>query len=168
MQILKHAGFDLVLVESAGIGQASRPFARGLVEKQILVMSPDYGGRLQLQKIVMLEGADVVVVNKTDLPGARTAVSELEQRLASNQRRPGLIGTIAVAIAFPPAFVAVVVALSFLAGLAYPLRAAAIQRAVPDEVRARAASVASACDMAIKLIALPLAGAYRARKSSRR
>ena len=76
--------------------------------------------------------------------------------------------TIGVASAFPATLVAVVIALSFLAGIAYPLRAAAIQRAVPDEVRARAVSAASACDMAIKMIALPLAGAYRVRRSSRR
>jgi methylmalonyl-CoA mutase cobalamin-binding domain/chain len=95
VEILKHAGFALVLVESAGIGQEDVPFAQGLVDKRILVMSPEYGSRLQLQKIVMLEAADIVVVNKTDLPGARTALAELEQRLGSNQRRPKLIGTMA-------------------------------------------------------------------------
>ena len=95
VEILKRAGFALVLVESAGIGQEDVPFARGLVDKRILVMSPEYGSRLQLQKIVMLEAAEVVVVNKTDLPGARTALAELEQRLGSNQRRPKLIGTMA-------------------------------------------------------------------------
>ena len=95
VQILGRAGFDLVLVESAGIGQEDLPFARGLADKQVLVMSPDYGSRLQLQKIVMLETADIVVVNKADLPGARTALSELEQRLSLNERRPKLIGTVA-------------------------------------------------------------------------
>ena len=95
VEILKHGGFGLILVESAGIGQEDLPFARGLVDKQVLVMSPDYGSRLQLQKIVMLESADVVVVNKADLPGGRTAHSELEQRLASNKPRPKLIATVA-------------------------------------------------------------------------
>ena len=95
VEILKHGGFGLILVESAGIGQEDLPFARGLVDKQVLVMSPDYGSRLQLQKIVMLETASVVVVNKADLPGGRTAYSELEQRLASNKPRPKLIATVA-------------------------------------------------------------------------
>ena len=95
VEILKQGGFGLILVESAGIGQEDLPFARGLVDKQVLVMSPDYGSRLQLQKIVMLETADVVVVNKADLPGGRTAYSELEQRLASNKPRPKLIATVA-------------------------------------------------------------------------
>ena len=62
-----------MLVETVGIGQEAMPFARGLVDKTVLVMSPDYGSRLQLQKIVMLDVADLVVVNKSDLPAAKTA-----------------------------------------------------------------------------------------------
>ena len=54
-------------------------------------------------------------------------------------------------------------ALGFLAGLAQPLRAAAIQRLAADGVRARAASAASACDMAVSTLVLPLAGTWRAR-----
>ena len=69
-----------------GIGQEALPFGRSLVDKTVLVMSPDYGSRLQLQKIVMLDRADLVVINKSDLPGARTAMVEVEQRLSSNRR----------------------------------------------------------------------------------
>jgi methylmalonyl-CoA mutase len=50
-----------------------------------MVMSPDYGARLQLQKIAMLDAADVVVVNKSDLPGATTASAEIRQRLANGR-----------------------------------------------------------------------------------
>jgi methylmalonyl-CoA mutase len=95
VRILKQAGFELILIESVGIGQEDLPFARGLVDQQVLVMSPDYGGRLQLQKIAMLDLADIVVVNKRDLPGAKTAMSELEQRLALNRHHPTLIATTA-------------------------------------------------------------------------
>ena len=95
LRLLRRAGFDLILVESAGIGQEDMPFAGQAVDKQLLVMSPDYGSRLQLQKIMMLETADVVVVNKADLPGARTALSEIEQRLALNGRGQKLIATVA-------------------------------------------------------------------------
>ena len=95
VNLLRDAGFDLVLVESAGIGQEDAPFARGLVDKQIFVSSPEYGGRLQLQKIVMLDVADVVVVNKADRPGAKTALAEIGQRLAMNGREQKLIATIA-------------------------------------------------------------------------
>jgi methylmalonyl-CoA mutase len=95
LKILKHAGFDMVLVETVGIGQEALPFARALVDRSVLVMSPDYGSRLQLQKIVMLEAADVVVVNKADLAGASTARAELEHRLAANRRGQRLIATVA-------------------------------------------------------------------------
>jgi len=48
----------------------------------------DYGARLQLQKIVMLDVADIVVVNKTDLERAKAALSEIQQRLSrTNENR---------------------------------------------------------------------------------
>ena len=64
------------------------PFQKnGIVDQTVLVMNPDYGSRLQLQKIVMLDLADIVVVNKSDLDRARTAHAEIEQRLEQNRRR---------------------------------------------------------------------------------
>jgi methylmalonyl-CoA mutase len=74
--------FDLVLIETVGIGQEAVPFRKGLVDQTIMVMSPDYGARLQLQKIAMLDAADIVVVNKSDLPEATTASAEIQQRVA--------------------------------------------------------------------------------------
>jgi methylmalonyl-CoA mutase len=79
----RHGGFDVVFVETVGIGQESAPFAKGADDRTVFVMGPDYGSRLQLQKIVMLDVADVVVVNKSDLPGAKRAMTELRQRLAN-------------------------------------------------------------------------------------
>ena len=93
--VLRQAAFDMVIVESAGIGQEDLPFSRGLVDKQVLVMSPEYGSRLQLQKIIMLETADVVVLNKKDLPGARTAIAEIQQRLDFNKKPQKLVATTA-------------------------------------------------------------------------
>ena len=58
-------------------------------------MNPDYGSRLQLQKIAMLDVADLVVVNKSDLRGARTASAEVERRLASNHRNQRVLATTA-------------------------------------------------------------------------
>jgi methylmalonyl-CoA mutase len=95
LQALRHAGFGLVLVESAGIGQEALPFGRGLVDKQILVQTPEYGGGLQLHKIQMLDAANVVVVNKSDCAGARTALAELGRRLELNRRGQKLISTVA-------------------------------------------------------------------------
>ena len=95
LELLKQGGFDLLLVETVGIGQEAMPFGHELVNKTVLVMSPDYGSRLQLQKIVMLDAADIFVVNKSDLAGAKTAAAELEQRLALNQRGQKLVCTVA-------------------------------------------------------------------------
>jgi methylmalonyl-CoA mutase len=95
LEVLRRCNFELVLVESTGIGQEDEPFKRGLVDKKILVMSPDYGSRLQLQKIAMLETADIVVANKSDLPASPTAISEIEQRLEFNRRGQRLIATVA-------------------------------------------------------------------------
>jgi hypothetical protein len=69
-------------------------------------------------------------------------------------------GVIAItaAMTHPSALVAAVVGLAFLEGLAHPLRSAAIQRLAADGVRARAASIASACDKVCATIALTLAG----------
>jgi hypothetical protein len=74
----------------------------------------------------------------------------------------GVACSIAV-MAYPSGFPAMVLILGFLSGLAEPLRDAAIQRLAADAARARAASLASACDMALMLIAMPLAGLWRSR-----
>ena len=95
LKILKSGAFDLLIVETVGVGQEAMPFVRGLVDKVVFVMGPDYGSRLQLQKIAMLDLADVVVVNKSDLPGAKTAAAEIEERLARNQRGQLLVSTVA-------------------------------------------------------------------------
>jgi MFS family permease len=86
-------------------------------------------------------------------------------------RRSGLIlaagGTLLLAVPLvqPAAFVAVVVALSFVVGVAEPVRATAIQRGSADHVRARAASIASACDKAIATLTLIAAGVVPRRRT---
>jgi methylmalonyl-CoA mutase len=95
LRTLRHLGFDVVFVETVGIGQEAMPFSRNLVDLRALVMSPEYGSRLQLQKIAMLDAADIVVINKADAAGARAARSEVEQRLTLNARAQKLVATIA-------------------------------------------------------------------------
>jgi methylmalonyl-CoA mutase cobalamin-binding domain/chain len=75
------AGFDRVLVETVGIGQEALPFSGKQIDRRVFVMGPDYGATLQLQKIVMLEAADVVVVNKQDRPGGSVALAEIRCHL---------------------------------------------------------------------------------------
>jgi len=69
-----------------------------------------------------------------------------------------------VAFMFPASLIPVVVALAFATGVSHPLRAAAIQRMASDGVRARAASLASACDMAFSTVGLLITGRWLARR----
>src|SRR6266403_570176 len=96
LALLARSGFDYVIIETVGTGQEAMPFQKnGIVDQTMLVMNPDYGSRLQLQKIVMLDLAEIVVVNKSDLQRARTAHSEIEQRLDQNRRDQQLVDTVA-------------------------------------------------------------------------
>jgi methylmalonyl-CoA mutase cobalamin-binding domain/chain len=86
LALLAQSGFDYVIIETVGTGQEAMPFQKdGIAHQTVLVMNPDYGSRLQLQKIVMLDLADIVVVNKSDLQRAKTAHTEIEQRLEQNR-----------------------------------------------------------------------------------
>ena len=102
INLLRHSGeFDLIFVESVGIGQESDPFgvfgasAKKLVDATLFVMPPHYGGRIQLQKIALLNGADLVALNKCDDPRATTGKAELAARLAANGQDQPLHLTIA-------------------------------------------------------------------------
>jgi methylmalonyl-CoA mutase cobalamin-binding domain/chain len=87
--------FEVILVETVGTGQEAIPFGIETlaVDKAVLVMPPDYGSRLQLQKIAMIDVADAIVVNKSDRQGSRTAVAEIEDRIRSNQKGQSLLRT---------------------------------------------------------------------------
>ncbi len=95
LQLLAESGFEYVIIETVGTGQEAMPFQSKLVDQTVLVMNPDYGARLQLQKIVMLDLADIVVVNKSDHDRARTAASEIERRLEQNGRGQQMLSTVA-------------------------------------------------------------------------
>jgi len=96
LALLARSDFNYVIIETVGTGQEAMPFQKdGLIDLTVLVMNPDYGSRLQLQKIVMLDLADVVVVNKSDLQRARTAHTEIEQRLEQNRQSQQLVDTVA-------------------------------------------------------------------------
>ncbi len=92
---LTKSDFDYVIIETVGTGQEALPFQNEMIDQTVLVMNPDYGARLQLQKIVMLDVADIVVVNKTDLDRAKAALSEIEHRLTQNSRDQKIVATVA-------------------------------------------------------------------------
>lgn len=101
LDVLRRSGeFDLIFVESVGIGQESDPFGTfgagpPLVDAVAFVLSPHYGGRIQLQKIALLNGADFVVLNKCDDPRASAAKTELSARLGANAKKQELHTTVA-------------------------------------------------------------------------
>lgn len=122
IDILKNSGeFDLILVESVGVGQESDPFGvfggKKLVDASLFVLAPYYGGRIQLQKIALLNGADFVALNKCDNPMAHTAKAEIQARLDYNGKGQTLHTTTA-AKHYDPGVDALFRALADRAGLA--------------------------------------------------
>lgn len=78
IRLLAHAEFDVILVETVGVGQIELDIA-GLADVTVLVMAPGLGDGIQAAKAGILEIADVFAVNKSDLPGAQQTREELER-----------------------------------------------------------------------------------------
>ena len=81
---LQSLGFDLVLVETAGIGQSDTEIV-DLVDFPVYVMTGDYGAASQLEKIDMLDYADLVVLNKYDQRGAEDALRDVRKQWKRNR-----------------------------------------------------------------------------------
>jgi methylmalonyl-CoA mutase len=80
---LSSLGFDLVLVETAGIGQSDSEIV-DMVDYSIYVMTSDYGAASQLEKIDMLDFADLIVLNKYDKRGAEDALRDIRKQWQRN------------------------------------------------------------------------------------
>ena len=80
----KAAGYDLVIVETPGIGQGDAAVTE-LADVALYVMTPEYGAASQLEKIDMLDFADVVAVNKFERRGGADAVRAVARQLARNR-----------------------------------------------------------------------------------
>ncbi len=83
LKLFKMAGFDGVMLETAGSGQSDVEIVH-LADINIYVTTPEYGAALQLEKINMLEYADMVVVNKFDKENAEDALYEIRKQYARN------------------------------------------------------------------------------------
>ncbi|HEV3145457.1 MAG TPA: GTP-binding protein [Gemmataceae bacterium] len=77
VRLCERFGFDIILIETAGAGQGDTA-VRNLVDAVVLLLQPETGDDLQLEKAGLLEVADVIVVHKADLPGAERTVSQLQ------------------------------------------------------------------------------------------
>ncbi|HEV3363832.1 MAG TPA: cobalamin-dependent protein, partial [Acidimicrobiia bacterium] len=80
----KAAGFDLVIVETPGIGQGDAAIVPH-VDVPIYVMTPEFGAASQLEKIDMLDFAEAVVINKFDRRGAEDALRDVRRQLVRNR-----------------------------------------------------------------------------------
>ena len=83
IDICRAAGFDLVLLESAGTGQSDASILN-FCDVAVYVMTPEYGAASQLEKINMLDYADCIVINKSDKPGAADALIEVRKQYKRN------------------------------------------------------------------------------------
>jgi isobutyryl-CoA mutase len=81
---LKSLAFDLVIVETAGIGQSDSAIV-DLVDFPMYVMTAEYGAASQLEKIDMLDYADLVVLNKFDRKGAEDALRDVRKQWRRNR-----------------------------------------------------------------------------------
>ncbi len=83
IRYLKSLGYDLIIVETAGIGQSDSEIV-DLVDFSIYVMTSDYGAASQLEKIDMLDFADMIVLNKYDKRGAEDALRDIRKQWKRN------------------------------------------------------------------------------------
>ncbi|HUR89606.1 MAG TPA: fused isobutyryl-CoA mutase/GTPase IcmF, partial [Ramlibacter sp.] len=80
----KAAGFDVVLVETSGIGQGDAAIVP-LVDVPVYVMTPEFGAASQLEKIDMLDFAEFVAINKFDRKGAADALRDVSKQVQRNK-----------------------------------------------------------------------------------
>jgi methylmalonyl-CoA mutase len=83
VNICKEAGFDFIILESAGVGQSDASIL-DYCNTSLYVMTPEYGAASQLEKINMLDYADVIAINKFDKAGALDALADVRKQYKRN------------------------------------------------------------------------------------
>lgn len=85
IDICKTAGFDFIILESAGVGQSDASIL-DYCDVSMYVMTPEYGAASQLEKINMLDYADLVCINKFDKAGAQDALADVRKQYKRNHQ----------------------------------------------------------------------------------
>src|SRR6188508_3412021 len=85
IDICKSAGFDFIILESAGVGQSDASILDHC-DVSMYVMTPEYGAASQLEKINMLDYADIVCINKFDKAGALDSLSDVRKQYKRNHQ----------------------------------------------------------------------------------
>ena len=88
IRVLDAAGFDLIIVETVGVGQAEVAVA-SLADSVVVLLAPGMGDAVQAAKAGILEVADLFVVNKADKPDTQQVVRDLRNMIALGDRDPG-------------------------------------------------------------------------------
>ncbi len=88
IDVVKAAGFDLIIAETAGIGQGNITITN-MVDISIYVMTSEFGAATQLEKIEMLDHADIVVINKFDKQGSEDAARDVRKQVQRNSEAWG-------------------------------------------------------------------------------
>ncbi len=83
IQVLKASNFDLIILETSGIGQSGSEIVEHC-DVPMYVMTPEFGAATQLEKIDMLDFADIVAVNKFDKRGALDALRDVKKQYVRN------------------------------------------------------------------------------------
>lgn len=86
---LQGCGFDLIILETVGVGQSEIEIAR-LADVCLLVLVPEAGDEIQFMKAGLMEVADIFVVNKADRPGAAFFAAQLKNMLHSSSQKQSL------------------------------------------------------------------------------
>lgn len=85
IQILKAAAYDLIILETSGIGQSDTQITE-YSDLSMYVMTPEYGASTQLEKIDMLDFADIIAINKFDKRGAMDALRDVKKQYQRNHK----------------------------------------------------------------------------------
>ncbi len=85
VDLVKAAGYDLIILETSGIGQADTEIVDHS-DLSVYVMTPEYGAASQLEKIDMLDFADLIVINKADRRGADDALRDVRKQYKRNHQ----------------------------------------------------------------------------------